>query len=417
MSDNWINIMPGDWTLLRLGSIFNLRNQKVSDKDYPPLSVSRGGVVPQMENVAKSDASDDRKLVLKGDFAINSRSDRKQSCGVAPMDGSVSLINLILYCKDNESIYTPYLNYLLKNYGFAEEFYKWGHGIVADLWTTRWQEMKSILLPIPSFNEQKEIATILDAKISQLDSLISNQEKQIEKLEEYKQAIITKAVTKGLDPNVKMKESGVEWIGEIPANSNIAKISKLYGITLGKMLQPKQNDDEDVYCNYLCAANIKWNGVETSNVKKMWFSQEELKKYELHEGDCLIMEGGNAGTSTLYHSEFSPCYFQNSINRATGINGNLNQYLVYWLSFVFHSGYIDAICNRATLKHYTKEKVEATPIVVRTIDEQKQIVSYLDYEINKTLKIQNMKLVKIEALKDYKKSIIYEYVTGKKRVG
>ena len=182
------------------------------------------------------------------------------------------------------------------------------------------------------------------------------------------------------------------------------------------MLQPKQEKSDDVLCNYLCAANIKWNGVDTSLIKQMWFSQSELPKYELHEGDCLIMEGGNAGTSTLYHSEAAPCYFQNSINRANGINDNDNQYLVYWLRFVCNVGYIDAVCNKATLKHFTKEKVEETPIIVRTISEQNSIVAYLNEKTREINKLQILKSKNIEKLIEFKKSLIYEYVTGKRRV-
>ena len=178
----WIGEIPDNWKLNKIGQLFNLRNEKVSDKDYSPLSVSKGGVVTQMENVAKSDASDDRKLVLKGDFAINSRSDRKMSCGVSPLDGSVSLINTILYPKNDAVIYNDYMNYLLKNYGFAEEFYRWGHGIVADLWTTKWQEMKSIMLPLPSVQKQKAIYDFLNQKNAEIDSLIEIENQQIEKL-------------------------------------------------------------------------------------------------------------------------------------------------------------------------------------------------------------------------------------------
>ena len=144
----WIGSIPASWQTLTIGSLFKVRNEKVNDTDYPPLSVTKGGIVPQMENVAKSDANDNRKMVLTNDFVINSRSDRKQSCGVSSLDGSVSLINTVLYPAKDAPIVPAYLNYLLKNYGFAEEFYRWGHGIVADLWTTRWQEMKSILLPL-----------------------------------------------------------------------------------------------------------------------------------------------------------------------------------------------------------------------------------------------------------------------------
>ncbi len=399
MSDNWINIIPSDWTLLRLGSIFNLRNQKVSDKDYLPLSVSRGGVVPQMENVAKSDASDDRKLVLKGDFAINSRSDRKQSCGVAPMDGSVSLINLILYCKDNESIYTPYLNYLLKNYGFAEEFYKWGHGIVADLWTTRWQEMKSILLPIPSINEQKEIAIILDAKISQLDSLISNQEKQIAKLEEYKQAIITKAVTKGLNPNVKMKESGVEWIGEIPEEWNVIKFKYLYN---------KSNTGESI-------DKTHWTNSEvdpvfyTAGLNKIHTSFKCFPREKYTREQDLLMSRN--GTPYVFIPDVNAMYTDHVI-RVDLKEKICKQFVAYSLQQSIKNVIIDSVSLATWSISLWKEQLLAWP------DEktQNQIVNYLKEKTNEIDILIKIKKVKIDKLEIYKKSLIYECVTGKKRV-
>ena len=191
----WIGTMPIDWQLLTIGSLFKVRNEKVNDTDYPPLSVSKGGIVPQMENVAKTDANDNRKLVLENDFVINSRSDRKQSCGVSSMDGSVSLINTVLYLVPNAPVVPEYLNYLLKNHGFAEEFYKWGHGIVADLWTTRWQEMKNILLPIPTKEVQIQILNRIETETQNINTLIANVQTQIEKLKAYKQSLITEVVT------------------------------------------------------------------------------------------------------------------------------------------------------------------------------------------------------------------------------
>ena len=100
----WIGEIPEEWNLIKIGSIFQCRNEKVNDTDYPPLSVSKGGVVPQMESVAKTDANDNRKLVLKNDFVINSRSDRKQSCGLSLLEGSVSLINTVIYVIDKKII-------------------------------------------------------------------------------------------------------------------------------------------------------------------------------------------------------------------------------------------------------------------------------------------------------------------------
>lgn len=191
----WIGKIPEDWKLIKIGSLFACRNEKVSDSEFSPLSVSRGGIVPQMENVAKSDAGDNRKLVLKNDFVINSRSDRKQSCGVSPLDGSVSLINTVLYSISANVIIPEYVNIVMKNYGFAEEFYRWGHGIVADLWTTRWQEMKSIVLPIPSIEIQKQIVKTLSKRIDTINTLIALKQSKIEKLQEYKKSLIYEYVT------------------------------------------------------------------------------------------------------------------------------------------------------------------------------------------------------------------------------
>ena len=222
----WLSDIPHDWTLSNIGSLYTMRNVKVSDRDYPPLSVTMKGVVPQLETAAKTDAHDDRKLVKKGDFAINSRSDRRGSCGIADRDGSVSLINTILAPRTEMN--PDYYNWLFHSTSFADEIYRWGHGIVDDLWTTRWQEMKKIDVPVPSYDEQEKIAITLKNECSKVDELLANQEAQIEKLKAYKQSLITEVVTKGLDPNVPMKDSGVEWIGKIPQSWYVIKNRNIF---------------------------------------------------------------------------------------------------------------------------------------------------------------------------------------------
>lgn len=421
MTKNWTNEIPNDWQLLRLGSLFNLRNQKVSDKDYAPLSVSKGGVVPQMESVAKSDASDDRKLVLKGDFAINSRSDRKQSCGVSPMDGSVSLINTILYAKDNKIIYAPYLNYLLKNHGFAEEFYRWGHGIVADLWTTRWQEMKSILLPIPSYAEQIELTKALDKKINQIDELISNQEKQIEKLEEYKQSIISKAVTKGLDPNAKMKDSGVEWIGEIPEGWSTIKIkytSWLKGRIGWDGLKSTEFIDEGPYLitgTDFKDGSIDWN--TCVHISEERFAEDEL--LHIKENDLLITKDGTIGKLAIVKN----CPEKVSLNSGVMIIRNttnfkyVDKYMYYVLkSKQFLLWYELSQAGNSTIRHLYQGQFYNFEFTFPSLEEQNQISKYLDSKCEIVENLIDLKKQKVDELKNYKISLIYEYVIGKKRV-
>ena len=212
----WLGTIPANWDIARIGSFYRLRNTKVSDTDYPPLSVTNKGVVPQLETAAKTNAHDDRKLVKKGDFAINSRSDRRGSCGIAPCDGSVSLINTIL--SPMGEMNPRYYDWLFHTIEFGDEFYKCGHGIVDDLWTTGWQDMKKILIPYPSLAEQEKIANFLDSQCSQIDAISADIQKEIEILEQYKRSVITEAVTKGLNPDVEIKDSGIEWVRNIPAH-------------------------------------------------------------------------------------------------------------------------------------------------------------------------------------------------------
>ena len=134
----WLGELPDLWKLSLIGNVYELRNTKVSDKDYPPLSVTNKGIVPQLETAAKTNAHDDRKLVKKGDFAINSRSDRRGSCGISSYEGSVSLINTVLAPLGEMN--PRYYDWLFHTIQFSDEFYKWGHGIVDDLWTTNWRD-------------------------------------------------------------------------------------------------------------------------------------------------------------------------------------------------------------------------------------------------------------------------------------
>ena len=189
----WIGEIPSHWETDNIGSLYSQRNEKVSDKDYPPLSVSKMGVVPQLETAAKTDDGDNRKLVRKGDFAINSRSDRRGSCGISAYDGSVSLINTILTPRTEMN--PRFYDWLFHTSVFADEFYKWGHGIVDDLWTTRWAEMKRISIVVPPIAEQQSIADFLDKKCAEIDALITKKETFLAELETYKKSVIYEYVT------------------------------------------------------------------------------------------------------------------------------------------------------------------------------------------------------------------------------
>ena len=193
---DWLGKIPKHWDCLKIREIFSERNQKVSDKDYAPLSVSKGGIVPQLETVAKTENGDNRKLVRVGDFVINSRSDRKSSSGISLYDGSVSLINIVLKPRISNGLF---LHYLLKCHLFVEEFYRNGRGIVADLWTTRLSEMKGISIPLPPADEQVEIVRYLDVMTAKIDKSIEVYESHCRVLAEYKDSLVSSIVTGVVD--------------------------------------------------------------------------------------------------------------------------------------------------------------------------------------------------------------------------
>lgn len=389
-SEKWIESLPKEWSITKIGNHFKCRNEKVNDTDYPPLSVAKQGVVPQIETVAKTDANDNRKLVLMNDFVINSRSDRKESCGLSKLNGSVSLINHVLF-QNGQDYYMPFVGILFKNYGFAEEFYRWGHGIVADLWTTRWQEMKNIEIPLPPLKEQKLIFDFLTNRTSKIDQLISNQEKQIEKLKEYRQAIITKAVTKGLDPNAPMKDSRVEWIGKVPLNWVTPKFKNLATLSNGREIE-EDGGDIPVYGS---------GGIF------------KYTKRPLFEGTSLLTgRKGTIDNPMLVNGAFwtvDTMFYTSSIN----LKRVLPEYLFYAFKGCCN---FDFYKSGSVLPSMTQSQINNITIPLPALEEQKQILAILQVKMGKIDSLLSLLNRNIEKLNSYKKSLVYEYVTGEKRV-
>lgn len=220
----WITSIPVSWDMQKIGALFVQRKEKVSDKDFAPISVTKNGILPQLATAAKTDDGDNRKKVCVGDFVINSRSDRKGSCGVSDLEGSVSLINIVL--QPREQLSGRYAHYLLRNHLFSEECYRNGRGIVADLWTTRYSEMKTILLPVPPREEQDQIVRYLDWQVSKINRLIAAKREKIALFEELKTHQTTDAVLHGVKQYKKYIET--QEFGRIPAHWQIYQNKRLF---------------------------------------------------------------------------------------------------------------------------------------------------------------------------------------------
>lgn len=402
----WIGAIPQDWQLSKIGSLYAQRNEKVSDKDYQPLSVTMQGILPQLATAAKTDDGDNRKLVRVGDFAINSRSDRRGSCGISPLDGSVSLINIIL--TPRTAMHPGYYNWLFHTTLFADEFYKWGHGIVADLWTTRWQEMKSITVPVPEYAEQERIAAFLDAECAEIDAVLEKTRASIEEYKKLKQAVITQAVTKGIRGDRPMKDSGIEWIGEIPAEWDVIRVKQLLK---ERNERSKEGKEEPL------SMSQKVGLVPTKFLESIPNMASSFVGAKLAYVDDLVFNKLKAHLGVFSVSRYdglvSPDY---AVYCSTG-KSNLK-----YLEYIFKTPQcIGEFRKKSTgiaaglMRLYT-EGLFSIYLPYPALSEQEEIAEYLNEKcagIDALIVKKQQYLTEIE---NYKKSLIYEYVTGKKEV-
>lgn len=410
---DWIGDIPKGWSTARIGSLFKQRNEKVSDKDFEALSVTKKGVVPQLDDAAKTNDGDNRKLVRKGDYVINSRSDRKGSSGLSTLDGSVSLINTVLAEGKLESRYT---HHLLRSLPFQEEFYRCGQGIVADLWSTNYQRMKNIHLPVPGSVEQQKIADFLDQETAKIDNLIAKQERLLELLEEKRRATITHAVTRGLNPHVELKETNIPWLGQIPTHWKVQRVKDIASIVLGKMVQNEQKKSDEKLKPYLKSRNIQWDGINLSSVDEMWFKPRELEDYRLKEGDIAVSEGGDVGKCIMWRDAYGEMYFQNSVNRVRVKNSDVAKYVYYVFQHLALNQVFMNTVNRVSIAHLTKDKLVTYHIPMPEKDEQQQVTEYLDNEDEKFRKLKQKIQTQITLLRERRTSLISHAVTGKIKV-
>lgn len=395
----WLGEVPAEWGFDRLGGFFSLRSEKVSDEDYAPLSVTKGGVVPQLSHVAKSDDHANRKLVCKGDFAINSRSDRRNSCGFASQDGSVSLINTI--CVPRGEIESRYFGYLFDSSQWSDEFYSWGHGIVADLWTTGWNDMKKILLPVPPLHEQRHIADFLDEKCAEIDRAVSAAERSVQEYVVYKKGLVTEAVRRAGGKEVRLRHL----------------CSRVFDGPFGSHLKSADYIDEGIRVVRL--ENLRYMSFDDS--KRSYVSQEKYETIARHTvmPTDLIM-------ATFVAKEVQvaslPKEVQFAVNKADCVGLRLksgvcvNRYVQYAPSSNVVLDYLRSNLHGTTRDRVNTSQIKEIPLAVPSLDEQLRIAGFLDEKCVQIDAAIAAKQAIIADLKAYKQSLIYEVVTGKREV-
>ena len=309
---------------------------------------------------------------------------------------------------DNSNIVSTYLYYLEKNY---QRYYKERVGGTT-IPHMNSQYIASCPLLIPSIQEQQAIADYLDTATTKIDEAIAQQQKMIDLLNERKQIIINNAVTKGLNPDAPMKDSGVEWIGVIPEHWEITKLKKKSKIILGKMLSNAPGNKYE----YFCAKDVHYGCADDSDLKQMFFSDTEREQYKVNYGDMLIVEGGAGAGGCAIYKGTKTAYIQNSIMIVRGNEDMVNEYICSFMQSINQRGYVEFICNKATIPHFTKEKAGGVNIAVPPIEEQNKIVKYIEKMCAPIDNAISSAAKQISLLQERKQIIINDVVTGKVKV-
>ena len=400
----WFDAVPDSWRALKMRGVFSERNTKVSDKDYPALSVGKMGVVPQLDTAVKTDNGDNRKLICKGDFAINSRSDRKGSSGISQYDGSASLIITVL--KPHRSLNGRFYHYLLRSYYFAEEFYRNGHGLVSDLWTTKWDEMRNIYIPVPPREEQNQIVRYLDWQVSKINKLIHGYQRQIKLLEERRQTVIDRAVTKGVRQGRQMHSIQANWMGDIPADWKMIPSKRLFL----ESKERKHPDDKPATASQKYGIILQDDYMKSEN-KRIVIATQGLDDWKHVEPDNFVIslrsfQGG------IERSEIFGCVTWHYIVLLP------QKYVVprYFKWLLKSKSYIKALQGTSEfirdgqdLRYSNFVKVDL-PLIPAS--EQEEIADYIEQEAAKIDRAIPVLEKEIELLKEYRTRLISDVVTG-----
>lgn len=416
----WIGKIPKEWEVNRLKNILLERkesNNPVKTKNILSLTNDKG-VIPYSEkgnmgNKAKEDLTG-YKLAYPNDIVLNSMNIIIGSVGLSKYYGCVSPVYYMLYSNDKN---IKYYNYIFQTKVFQNSLKGLGNGILEIRMRIPMEKLNNVILPIPPLEKQEKIVKYLDKKITDIDLIIEKTKATIEDYKKYKQSIITEAVTKGLNPNVEMKDSGIEWIGKIPKHWEVTKVKNIaYKVTDGAHVSP---EIENGIYDFVSTVNLKNNCIDFDNCLKTSeksYAQLVLNNCNPKKNDVLISKDGTVGKTVVidFDKEFIVASSLVIIRTNTDL---MNPYFLnYNLKSKYIQDYLILLMVGAGLKRVSVEKNANLLILMPSLIEQQQIVEYLDKKVSEIDNLIAKKESLISEMEEYKKSLIYECVTGKKEV-
>ncbi|HAI92278.1 MAG TPA: hypothetical protein DCM21_07080 [Butyrivibrio sp.] len=408
----WIGQIPKNWKVIRVKDAFTRKKAKAKQENPVILSLARSGV--KVRDITNNEGQlaenySDYNPVMVDDLLLNPMDlISGDNCNISRVEGVISPAYVNLRYKNG--INPEFYNFYFKYQYWCKAFFAYGKGVsFENRWTLNYDTLERFPLILPPIEEQNRIVKFLKGKCAEIDALHTDIEKQIETLEEYKKSIITEAVTKGLDPDVEMKDSGIEWVGMIPKHWNVTKFKYICSVKTNLVNVKKYQEypqispdniekDSGILLNYSTVAEA---GVISDN--HLFFKGQILySKIRPKLNKVTIAPFNGLCSADMYPIETNE-------NTMFVMYMILSQYFLNQVSLVTE--------DRVKMPKINQEELGVIKIVLPdNINEQEKIVLYLHQKCQDISKAIEEKKEQLETLEQYKKSLIYEYVTGKKEV-
>lgn len=414
----WLGEIPGNWEIGKFRYIFRESSEINGAKPVGQMLSVSGyrGVETKVyddENRKRSDADlETYRVVRPGQLAVNTMWLNYAGLGVSGLTGHMSpayrAYDIV------RPVHGRYIHHLMRCGVYVNAY----TGDLTGIRPNSLQMSRATLMEwpvlLPPIEEQQQIADFLDAQTAKIDALIGKQAQLIETLAERRQAVISHAATKGLDPKTPMKDSGVAWLGKVPSAWSVRQVKYAYDVTLGKMLDAGRAEKQgDEALPYIRAANIQERGLDLRAINAMPFTPSERVALSLKKRDLLVVEGGAVGVCVLLKDDMPGWSFQKTVNRVRARAENSTAFLAYFLDAIRGSGVIDMFCNKSTISHFTAEKLNAVEVALPPVNEQARISEYLDNETSRIDSLSAKAREMINVLKERRLALISAAVTGK----
>ena len=413
----WLGDIPETWELVQLGSLFSEHKKKNTGmQSNNLLSLSYGKIIRKDINTSDGllpESFEGYNVIDEGDIVLRltdlQNDQRSLRVGLSPEKGIVTSAYVTLR-KRNSAMNSHFFYYLIHSYDMRKGFYGMGAGVRQGL---NFAGVRKIMLPLPPVEVQNAIASLLKEELDKVDALISNNHAQIEKLKAYKQSLITEVVTKGLDPTVTMKDSGVEWLGQVPEHWGVHRIANLYE-------ERSENGLPELpILTVSINTGVSDHEIADKEKDRVFIRMEDRTKYKrVYPGDLtynMMRAWQGAFGAVRVDGLVSPAYVVAKPKKTIPLDSRYIEALLRTPVAIeemhrYSRGIIDF-----RLRLYWPE-FKNIRICLPSIEEQCKIADYIDEITSKVDALIAVKQSKIEKLEQYKKSLIYEYVTGKREV-